>query len=192
MLFFYLFRYNLQMEIFRISLNLGNPKMKKYELGEIISKILAIYILLNFFDILIGTAPGLILSENKHFTSVFMLISVSKICIDFALVLLFWFGARKIGNAIAGADAEKEISMLSPEHFMVVVFVTFCCIVFIHTIPDISKLIASKYYSVSYGINDLKETSIRVWVRIVFSLILIFGAIGFKNIIFRLRHYGTK
>ena len=166
--------------------------MKKSELGEIISKIFAIYLLLDYFDILTGTVPGLILSEHKHFTSVFLVLSVSKICIDFAFVLLFWFGARKIGNAIAGAEAEKEISMLSPAHFMVVVFVTVGCLVLIQTIPDISKIIASRFHSVSYGINDFKETYTRVWVRIVFSLILIFGAIGFKNIIFRLRQFGTE
>ena len=121
-----------------------------------------------------------------------MVLSVSKICIDFAFVLLFWFGARKIGNAIAGAGAEKEISMLSPAHFMAIVFVTFGCLVLVQTIPDISKIIASKFHSVSFGINDMKETYTRVWVRVVFSLILIFGAIGFKNIIFRLRQFGTE
>lgn len=158
----------------------------KSELGEIISKCFALYVLtvfvrnasyiyMPFFVHGIGDQePGI----YEHMYSLYALTILSHVI----LFCVFWFGAGGVGRLVTKKGNDKTILTLSADDAMVLVFTATGCILLIKAIPEVSRLIAH-YISPLNARPPQQETVIATGLYFVLALTFIFGAKGLRNIV---------
>lgn len=164
--------------------------MTKSELGEIISKCFALYVLtvfirnaaytyMPFFVRGIGhQEPGI----YEHMYSLYALTILAHVI----LFCVFWFGAKGVGSLVVKDKDDKAIPALSADTAMIVVFTATGCIMLVKAVPELSRLIT--YYISPLGQRPpQQETVIAATLYLVLALIFIFGAKGLHNIVLNCR-----
>ncbi len=172
--------------------------MTKAELGEIISKVFALYYFFQAAWVLTTRLLSPLFHGGTHLIDPYILLSYTVSLLFFvAIALGFWFGAEKLGSLIAGQNPDKVITTAPAQHFMACVFVGFGCFLFSFIIPDLAELISLAFHDetvqkIKIQNINMAEKAVKIALYFVLSLLFILGANGLQRGVMLLRQIGQK
>jgi hypothetical protein len=175
--------------------------MTRQQFGAIISRAVSLFFIVRALDIMVGHLPVLFRKMSAPAMSSPMTASndmltanaqiMSGACV--VLALLFWFGAKHIGRALAGREADAPVSAAPPENYLAAAFALGGCWVLAQAVPEASQLLAyafsepGRYRVLPF---QLIQKSLSVGIYVTIAALFIFGARGLGRLVTRVRAAG--
>ena len=154
--------------------------MTKQELCEILSRCFAVYILLKVVPYLGLIADSRLISHTDIKIHYIFLIGIE---IVFAVV--FWFGAKWIGQKLASNNKDIVVTEITYDHVLTALLLVAALGLVVHIIPDIVATIL--YYSGGKPPFPLPVQAVKAIVGAILAVCLIFGSKGFMRMVLKLR-----
>jgi len=175
--------------------------MKKEEFAYIGCKLLALYWLINAFNLLassIATISMLKSTESiSYFSMASLYISYLPIAVHIILAIFFWFGANRFIKHIFYNSYEKNSSCVTTHQVQTIAFSVVGLLLIVWSTPVIIHLLYKvhllkefdSYYETPINI---KAGMVELILKFSLGVILFFGAKGLSGFLIHIRELGSK
>lgn len=175
--------------------------MKKEEFAYIGCKLLALYWLINAFNLLASSIATISMLKNtesiSYFSMASLYISYLPVAVHIILAIFFWFGANRFIKHIFSNTYEAKSSCVTAHQVQTIAFSVVGLLLIVWSAPEIINLLYKthlwkEFDSYSEPPINVKAKMVELTLKILLGVILFFGAKGLSGLLLHIRALGSK